>query len=68
MDTTITRWELVWELHSTGLSPAKLGERVGRDRATVYRWLAGIRRYGIREFVRRKKAAYAAPPVTEGCW
>lgn len=56
---SVTRWELAWELHLAGLDPAQIGDRVGRDRATVYRWLAGIEQYGIREFVRRKKAAYS---------
>lgn len=55
---SVTRWELAWELHLADMEPAKIGERVGRDRATVYRWLAGITTYGIREFVRRKRAAY----------
>ena len=56
---SVTRWELAWELHLAGLDPTRVGERVGRDRATVYRWLRGIRTYGIREFVRRKKLAYS---------
>lgn len=55
---SVTRWELAWELHLAGLSPAEIGGRVGRDRATVYRWLAGVAQHGIREFVRRKQAAY----------
>lgn len=55
---SVTRWELAWELHQAGMNPGKIGGRVGRDRATVYRWLQGIRMDGIREFVRRKKAAY----------
>lgn len=55
---SITRWELAWELARAGMTPEGIGSRVGRNRATVYRWLAGIRQYGIREFVRRKQAAY----------
>lgn len=55
---SITRWELAWELHRAGMDPALIGGRVGRGRATVYRWLAGIQAYGIREFVRRKQMAY----------
>lgn len=55
---SVTRWELAWELSQAGMDPEAIGGRVGRDRATVYRWLAGIRQHGIREFVRRKEAAY----------
>lgn len=55
---SVTRWELAWELHQAGMEPGRIGGRVGRDRATVYRWLAGIHQHGIRAFVRRKKAAY----------
>jgi transposase InsO family protein len=32
-----------------------IGARVGKDRATVYRWLSLIKKVGIREFVRCKK-------------
>lgn len=56
---SVTRWELAWELCQAGMDPGKIGERVSRDRATVYRWLQGIRWYGIRQFVRRKREAYA---------
>lgn len=51
----ITQFELAWELSQSGMAPAGIGLRVSKDRATVFRWLAGIRRLGIREFVRRKK-------------
>ncbi len=52
---SITHFELAWELYRAGVSPAEIGERVNRDRATVFRWLVGIKLLGIREFVRRKK-------------
>lgn len=52
---TLTQYELAWELYRVGLNGEQIGERVGRDRATVYRWLSGIKMVGIREFVRRKK-------------
>lgn len=55
---SITRWELAWELRLAGLDPASIGERIGRDRASVYRWLSGIERDGIRAFVRQKQLAY----------
>jgi len=52
---SITQFELAWELYKAGVNPPDIGLRVSRDRATVFRWLAGIKLLGIREFVRRKK-------------
>lgn len=52
---TLTQYELAWELYRAGLNGEQIGLRVERDRATVYRWLSGIKKLGIREFVRRKK-------------
>ncbi len=48
-------FELAWELYLAGLNPAAIGQRVNRDRATVYRWIAQIKILGIREFIRKKK-------------
>lgn len=50
-----TKFEVAWELHLAGLKPSAIGERVNRDRATVYRWIDQIKILGIREFIRRKK-------------
>ena len=50
-----TMFELAWELHLAGLKPEAIGQRVNRDRATIYRWLSQIRILGIREFIRKKK-------------
>jgi len=52
---SVTHFELAWELYRAGMNPTDIGLRVNRDRATVYRWIAGIKLLGIREFVRRKK-------------
>lgn len=54
---SVTKFELAWELDRAGLSAEEIGKRVGRDRSTVFRWLFGIKRVGIREFVRRKRTA-----------
>jgi transposase InsO family protein len=54
---TIPLIELAWELKRAGMKPDAIAERVGKHRATVYRWLTGIRLYGIREYVRRYTAA-----------
>lgn len=51
---TVTHFELAWELYRSGMKPKAIGMRLNKDRATVYRWLQGIKLYGIREYVRRK--------------
>lgn len=55
--TTIARIELCYELNRANQHVDYIAERVQRHRATVYRWLKGIKLYGIREFIRRFKAA-----------
>lgn len=54
---SITGWELAWELISAGVKVEKVAEKLGRHRATIYRWRKGIRYRGIRRFVREKKEA-----------
>lgn len=51
---SVTHFELAWRMYQAGVSVEEIGRAVERDRATVFRWLAGIKRYGIREFVHRK--------------
>jgi IS30 family transposase len=52
---SVTQFELAWELYQARVDVADIGVKVSRDRATVYRWIAGVKKLGIREFVRRKK-------------
>lgn len=55
--TNVTRIYMAWELRQAGQSVAYIAGRVGRHRATVYRWLRGIRQRGIQGFVRQYKQA-----------
>jgi transposase InsO family protein len=48
---------VAWELHQAGVEVKYIAERVGKHRATIYRWLKGIRVYGIQGFVKRYKNA-----------
>ena len=48
---------VAWELYRAGVKVKYIAERVGKHRATIYRWLKGIRLYGIRGFVKRYKNA-----------
>lgn len=50
---SISSIEYAWELSRAGLTPEQIAVQLCRDRATIYRWLAGIRFYGLREFLRR---------------
>ena len=48
---------VAWELYRAGAEVKYIAERVGKHRATIYRWLKGIRVYGIQGFVKRYKNA-----------
>jgi len=37
---TLTQPELAWELHKAGVKVPIIAQRVGKHRATVYRWLS----------------------------
>lgn len=41
-----------WELSKAGITPDEIAIKLGKHRATVYRWLAGIRLKGIQKFLR----------------
>lgn len=46
-----------WELHKAGVSPDDIAVQLGKHRATIYRWLAGIQLKGIQKFLRDYQAA-----------
>ena len=58
---TWTQLELAWELDRAGVKVPVIAQRVGKHRATVYRWLEGMRHGGLREFVREYKNAKKRP-------
>jgi transposase InsO family protein len=55
--TNVTRIYLAWELRQVGQSVEYIAERVSRDRSTIYRWLAGIRKWGVKGFIRHYQQA-----------
>lgn len=57
MEETIARIRVAWELRQVGQSAEYIAERVGVHRATVYRWLTGIRQCGIKGFIRHYRNA-----------
>lgn len=54
---TLSLIEHVWELSKCQLKPDKIAVKINKDRATVYHWLAGIRKCGIRRFLHKYKNA-----------
>lgn len=59
---TLTHYEVAWNMSRAGSAMEQITDVVGRDRSTVYRWLARIRRLGIREFLRRKTVCKVRRP------
>ena len=53
--TTISIYEHAWRMYQRSVRVDDIAAEVDRHRATVYRWVAQIKRIGIREFVRRKR-------------
>jgi len=54
---TVTIWELAHELISAGVRADEVARKVGRNRATIYRWKKTIKYRGIRRFVADQKQA-----------
>jgi transposase InsO family protein len=54
---SVTRIRMAWALRRKHIAVDEIAEEVGRHRATVYRWLAGIARYGIEGYIRHYRAA-----------
>ena len=54
---TVTQIYAAWELKKAGHSATEIAGQLGRHRATVYRWLRGIRQRGIRGYVAYFKGA-----------
>jgi len=52
-------------MHQAGLTVAQICEVVGKHRATIYRWLKGIKRAGIRKFLANKKTAKNRRPKAQ---
>lgn len=53
----VTVWELAFELLSAGVKVEEIARRLGKHRATVYRWRKAIRYRGVRRFVRDQTEA-----------
>jgi transposase InsO family protein len=47
----ITPIHVSWQLYLSGVSPELIPEKVGRHRATIYRWISGIKKKGLNQFL-----------------
>jgi IS30 family transposase len=54
---SVTRIRIANALRKQQVKVEEIAQEIERDRATVYRWLKGVGRYGIEEYIRRYKRA-----------
>lgn len=54
---SITKIKICWSLYLNGVSAEEIPKQLGIHRATVYRWLKGIKLKGINQFIRDYKQA-----------
>lgn len=54
---SIAQIRVAHNLKEQGFTVAVIAKAVGRHRATIYRWLQGIERYGLEGFVQRQRNA-----------
>ena len=54
---SISLIEYAWGLYQAQVHPGDIALKIGRHRATVYRWLRQIKRLGIRRFLQKYKEA-----------
>jgi transposase InsO family protein len=54
---SVAQIRVAWALYRQSVPVNAIAAEVGKHRATVYRWLKGVSRYGIEEFIRRYKGA-----------
>lgn len=60
--TSITCWEYAWRMHQQQIPISQIAKVINKSDKTIYRWLASIKKCGIREFVRRKRLCKVRRP------
>lgn len=55
--TSIAKIELTWKLYQKNVQVGTIASSLKRHRATIFRWVRGIKLYGIREFIKRYSQA-----------
>lgn len=56
-ENTLTKIKICWSLYENGISQEAIPKQIGVHRATVYRWIKGIKLKGILKFIRDFKEA-----------
>ena len=51
--TNISQIELCWKLYNENVPPDCIARSLTVHRATIFRWTAGIKSYGIKKFIKR---------------
>lgn len=59
---TLTHYEVAWNMYQAHVTIQQICNVVQKDRATVYRWIACIKRAGIRKFLRDKQTCKQRRP------
>ena len=59
---TLTQYEVAWNMYRADSTIQQIAEVVSRDRATIYRWIKGIKLAGIRKFLDRKETCKSRRP------
>lgn len=54
---SITKIRICWSLYQNNISPEEIPKQLNIHRATVYRWIKGIKLKGINKFIRDYKKA-----------
>ena len=54
---SITKIRICWSLYQNGISPENIPAQINKNRATVYRWIKGIKLKGINKFIKEYKNA-----------
>lgn len=54
---SVSHIEFAWELYKAGVGVGKIAKKVGKHRATIYRWIKGIRLHGKRRFLQKYRNA-----------
>lgn len=56
-EDSVTKIKLCYTLWKNGISPEDIPSQLGVHRATVYRWIKGVKLKGIQKFIRDYKKA-----------
>lgn len=57
LSDSIIKIRLGWGLYQNGISPEVIHQQLGIHRATLYRWLKGLKFYGLNTFIQRYQKA-----------